>query len=128
MSTPTATNSVANFVNDLIIKFIAGDEVVLQNYIAVQIPFLEAPVVRIFTNQVIGYICDSIRKNITQLATAIVVDIQVNGEQSALNLAFKNLQAAIQGGNQDAITKAQKAFMDAAANLAHSDGASTNAS
>jgi hypothetical protein len=127
-TTPTSTDLTANFVNGLVGAFISGDVTVVEAYIGAQVPVLEAPVVSLFTNEIITLIANAIKKNVSEIATAIVIDIQTNGEESAVNETFKNYQAAKLTGNQDEITAAQQAFINAAASLAHSDGSATNVS
>jgi hypothetical protein len=125
-TTPTTDNSLADFFDSLVSIFITGDEVAVEAYIASQVPFLEGPIVSYFTNDVVDLLGNAIRKNLTQISSAIAIDMQSGAENGTLAQTFEALQSAKASGNVAAIAAAQQAFINAAASLAHSDGSATN--
>lgn len=58
-------------------------------------------------------------------ATSIIVDMQVNEEESAATNAFQNLQMAIASGDKDVIKKASDDLDKAYASLIHYDGSAS---
>lgn len=124
----TTVNAAADFANNVVGLLISEGEAAAKAYITVQAPFLEAPVIGFFTNELIDLLGSAIKKNIAEITTAVVIDIQTGIETSSVNQTFKNLQSAKAKGDADAISEAQAAFIKAAASLAHSDGSSTNVS
>jgi hypothetical protein len=121
-TTPTTVDATAKFFNELVAAAISGGEKGLEAYLAVAAPILEGPIVGVLTNEVISLIGQAVYTNLANLATALVIDFQTNGEESKAYQAVTNLNAAKAAGDANAIAKASQDFDNALGGLIHSDG------
>jgi hypothetical protein len=124
--TPTTTNQWAAFFDGLVKAGIQGGEAALKAYIlTTPAAWLEGPIVHFITDDVIAALGDSLYKNVGNMVTAIVIDIQTNLEKSAVVVAKSELTKAVLSGDSDAIQKAKANFAKAAVSLGHWDGSYT---
>lgn len=116
-------NPISGFINGLIQAAIAGGEEAVKAYIGVQLPFLEAPIVGLFTNAIIDDIGSHLDSQIAQVVSLVVTEIQVNGEKSTVLHAAQNFKQAQTSGDANAQVQAQAALVEAYSKLVHFDGA-----
>lgn len=126
MSDPTLENKAASIVNQILKELIegAGESVVEATLIA-QFPWLGLP----FVKQIFEFILDKasglIYQNAAMAATKIVIDIQVNQEESAVKASFDNLQMALASGDAHAIEIASADLSKSYAAIIHFDGSAS---
>ncbi len=120
------TNTAANTVNDIIYETLSAGESAIEAVITIEQPWLANPIGRAILNFFLGIIGDAIYKQIAQLLTAMVIDIQVNGESSKAVASANSLMAVLEKGDQSAIDQASKDFDTAYEALIHWDGAATD--
>ena len=119
---PVQINPVATFVDGLVAALIKGGAELAKDYIKVEAPFLALPIISFFVNQIINYLANAIAKWIANAAVYMVIDIQTNGEKSAVQTAAVALQFALSSGDPVAIKKAQDELSNAYGQLIHWDG------
>lgn len=73
-------------------------------------------------DEILSAIQGQLYTNISQIADQITIDIQTNGESSAVATAAQQLATAKKAGNQDAVTSATQNLINSWASLIHSDG------
>lgn len=121
--TPVKINAWAVGIDGLISALTAGGVSAAEAYIAASpASFLEWPVLRIFTNNILDALASSVNKYSSQLVASAVIEVQTNLEKSAVSSAVKQLNDAHASGDQDALKKANAAFDEAIASLVHWDG------
>lgn len=116
------TNALAAFLSGVIHAAATGGEIAAKAFVAVEAPFLNLPVVRIFTNYVIHACAMAAYQTFATIVTMIVIDVQTRGEAAAAIAAAKKLQEAQDAGDQTAIDKATQDAIDAYAKLVQGDG------
>jgi hypothetical protein len=123
MAAPTTNNQLAGLVNSVLKDLIEGAGVaeVVAACVAAY-PFLGWPVISWLFSQVVMFVADKIYAQAAMIATKIVIDIQVNLEESSVTNTFQSLQMAIASGDQSAITKASADLSASYASLIHADG------
>jgi hypothetical protein len=84
--------------------------------------FLEGPVIDIFTNEVIDAIESSLESYTSQIVSAVVNDVEVNGENSTVRNASKALAVAQASGDAAAIKAALEKTAAAAVALGKFNG------
>jgi hypothetical protein len=120
-------NTVANFLNGLISALMAGGEKAALLYALSQAPSLfSIPIVgsiaKGLLSWLLGVIGGAISQVVEKTTDAIVIDIQVRGEESAVMQAGTALQLASAGGDPAAIEKAKEQASNALVDLIHMDG------
>ena len=125
-TTPSSVNSVANTIDGIVQSAITGGEQAAQAYITTQVPWLEWPVISIFTNAIIGALGKSIYTQTSALVANVVIDVQVNLEKSAVASAIAQMKQAQVSGDPNDNTKANAAFDSAVAGLIHFTGSATS--
>lgn len=125
---PETTNTIATIIDGFVKAAITGGEDAAEAYIGVQAPFLELPVINIFTNWAISLFGNAIYSNAANLVAIAVIDVQTNLEKSAFKSAVDALTKAKQGGDANAVKSANDQFNKAASALIFWDGDSSSAS
>jgi hypothetical protein len=121
-ATPVTDDVLADFFDGLVNAAIQGGEDAAKTYIAAQAPFLELPVISVFTNEIISLLGSAIYSQSSNLVAIAVLDVQTNLEKSAVGNAITYLQSAQASGDKDAIASANSNFNAAVLSLMHSDG------
>ncbi len=126
MSDPTLDNKAAGIVNQILKELIEGaGETVVEALLIAQFPWLGLP----FIKQIFEFILDKasalIYTNAAIAATKIIIDIQVNQEESAVAIAFQNLQMALASGDENAIKFASADLSKSYAAIIHFDGSAS---
>lgn len=88
-------------------------------------PEIGLPVVKQIVAAVEHALEDKLTKYVELGTTFIIIDAQVEGENTRLGKAQNDLILAIQSGNMAAIDAAQKEFDDAQSALTHDDGSAS---
>lgn len=123
MADPTTDNQVAGVINDILKNVIEGAGVpVIEATMIADMPWLALPVVRQIFEYLLSKVAGYFYIEAAHAATKIVIDVQVNMEESAVINTFQTLQMAIASGDQDAIKKASDDLDGVYASLGHSDG------
>lgn len=126
MSDPTTQNQVASTVNSVLKTIIEGaGTTALENALIVEFPWLGLPVIKQIFEFILNKVSAIIYQDAAEAATKLIIDLQVNGEESSVGNAFKNLQMALASGDQNAINQTSKELDQAYASLIHSDGSSS---
>ena len=123
MSDPTPVNSAADVVNGIIKAINSGGVTAAEAFVTALDPeLLGNPIVAYFLDKGIEWLADLIQQIEIRDATAIVIDIQTNGEQSAVIQAGAALAFANASGDKNAIEKAKQNLIGAYGSLIHFDG------
>jgi hypothetical protein len=123
-SSPTTTNQAASVVNDVLKAIIEGAGVPeVEAAILLQAPWLGLPFIKQFFEWGLNWVASYFYVSAANAATKIVIDVQVNMEQSNVIQSFQNLQMAIASGDQKAIEQASLDLDKSYGALIHSDGA-----
>lgn len=91
-------------------------------WITINAPLFEAPIVDIFTNEVLEALENSLENVSAKLVAAVTNDIETNLENSIAKSATQALNKAQQSGDANAIAQATKNAAAAASALGHFDG------
>lgn len=123
MADPTTTNKVAEAINKILKGLIegAGEDAIIAAATAAQ-PWLGLPFVKQIFGLFVGYVAKFFYEQAAMAATKIVIDVQVEMEESKTFNAFQNLQMAIASGDPDAIKLASNNLDKAYGDLIHNDG------
>lgn len=120
-------NTLADIVNGIISAINQGGLTAAEAYVTALNPAVFGePIIAYFVDKGLGWLESLIAEIEVRDATAIVVDIQTNGEQSAVVQAGAALAFANASGDQDAISKAKQGLVTAYGGLIHFDGVATN--
>lgn len=123
MGDPSAVNTAAGVVNGIIDAINKGGVTAAEVFITGLNPaVLGEPIIAFFIDKGVAWLASIIEEVEIKDATAIVVDIQTNGEQSAVVQAGAALAFANASGDKDAIANARDQLIDAYADLVHFDG------
>lgn len=123
MSTPSTTNQAATVVNNILQNIIEGSGVsVVEAAILIDVPWLGLPIIKQVFEYFLNFVASYIYVDAANTATKIVIDIQVNAEESVVISNFQELQQAIASGDQNAISKASSDLDSAYGSIIHSDG------
>ncbi len=121
---PTTINKTANAVDSAIQSAETGIIGVVETMIIADVPALGFPIIKQLWEALFNWIAGYFTKAAMDGATFLVIDHQVDKEQSALSKALAALTAAQKTGNADEIKKAIQAYADCHSSLVHSDGSS----
>lgn len=123
MSDPTTTNKVAAAINQILKSLIegAGEDSIITAAVAAQ-PWLGLPFVRQLFGFAVGWVGQYFYQQAAFAATKVIIDLQINLEESSTYSSFQNLQMAVASGDQNAITKASDDLNRSYAALIHYDG------
>lgn len=122
-ASPATTNQTASVINAVLKNIIEGAGLdVIEATLIAEVPWLGWPVIKQIMELILNKAADLLYTQAANAATKIVIDVQVNVEQSKVLNAFQNLQMAIASGDQNAISKASSDLDDAYGSLIHSDG------
>lgn len=124
---PVQANAFGDFVAGLIKAIMTGGATAAEAYITALDPeILALPLVQILLDDGIDALVGSITTGITNIATGVIVDIQVNGENSSAVTAAVALQYALAGKDPNAISTARANACQAYLLLGHWDGVVTS--
>lgn len=125
MADPTTVNQAATIVNQVIYGAIRVEDDALEAATIAEVPWLGLPIVKQIFEFVLHNLSDRIYREAAMAATKLVVDYQVNREESSVVNDFDNLQMAIASGDEVAIHKASTNLDNSYGSLIHSDGSAT---
>ncbi len=126
MSDPTLDNKAAGIVNQILKELIDGaGETMVETALLAQFPFLGLPFVKQIFEWVLNKVSTAVYTNAAEAATKIIIDIQVNGEESTVLNSFQNLQMAIASGDANAIEIASSDLSKSYASIIHYDGSAS---
>jgi hypothetical protein len=123
---PSNTDILAQTLNGFLEALITGGEEAGEAFLTSLVPAFGLPVIKQLLDFGVSEIANVLYGFIAKSITAITIDLQTNGEKSAVLGASTALQIAIASGNVNAIQQAQTAAVQAWANLIHWDGSVTN--
>lgn len=113
-------------IDGIISALMKGGVTAAEAYIIALDPAVFAiPIVAWLMDEGIGYLAQVLEIAGEKFATAVVIDIQTNGEESAVVNAGTELAIANASGNQEAIQNAVKDATAAYASAIHWDGSAT---
>lgn len=128
---PQTTNQVASAVNSALNSAIAGvGETLAVDAILAATPMITGiPVIGLVWSAIVNFIVGRFGAYFYAICanamTSLIIDIQVNQEDSAATKAFSNLQNADKSGDPAQIAKASKDLDSAYANLVNYDGSAS---
>lgn len=122
---PVPVNPFADFFVKLDKMLIEKGEDAVKAYLIANPPtaWLEAPVVRLFTNAILDGAAKEAETVTTEVIYTIVNDVQVNAEKSLVVQAVNQMRAAKLKGDADALSEADAKVAAAYAALGHFNGA-----
>lgn len=123
MADPTTVNEAATIVNQLILGAINVDVEALEAAAIAEDPWLGLPFIKQIFEFFLNKLSGKIYAQAAMAATKLVIDYQVNREESTAVNSFDNLQMAVASGDQNAINKASSDLDAAYGAIIHSDGA-----
>ena len=97
-------------------------EPVIESAIIADFPFLGLPVVRQILHFMLRFLGQYFYEYTAKATVALIIDMQINAEKSAANVALIKLQEALKLDNILAIQKASEEFDAAMIALVHYDG------
>lgn len=112
-------------VNSAISDALTLGEGVVEAAIIADLPILGYPGFKQLLELILGWVEGYFLTQASDAATKIVIDIQVNAEESTVTQAFKGAQQAIQSGDANAITQASQNLDSAFGSIIHSDGSAS---
>lgn len=121
----TTDNTLADMVNSAISDALTLGEGVVEAAIIADLPILGYPGFKQLLELILGWVEGYFLTQASDAATKIVIDIQVNAEESTVTQAFKGAQQAIQSGDANAITQASQNLDSAFGSIIHSDGSAS---
>lgn len=120
---PSGTNTAASTVESIINAAVFDLALKAAEVAAIaQAPFLGLPVIKTLFEAFLNWVAGVIYKNLSLVATFVVIDIQTAEQKIAYLKAEGELRAAHLTGDPDAISKAVVDFKTALASLIHFDG------
>ena len=125
MADPTplpTTNAVASGVDTAIADGESAAETAVDTMAEAAQPWLALPVIKQIFQSIVSYICGLLGKTGQLLATFAITKYQGSVENSALQTAETEVEAAIQSGDPNAIAKAEQDFQKAQSAAVNSDG------
>lgn len=121
--TPTANNQIAEFLDQFINALVTGGEVAAEAYITSLDPALLAvPIIKWFVDQGVQYLGKLLSVATQKVITGLVIDIQTNGEESAVLTSATALALAQGSGDPAAVQNAVNDAIKAWGELIHWDG------
>ena len=121
MGSPQAVNTIADAVNNAILKSEDVAEKTVDTLAEGYLVWLKWPVIKQLFEMFVAWVGSQYAKEMAAGATKLVIDVQVNGEESAAKAALAKLQAAEAKGDANAIARASDDFDKAYADLLHYD-------
>lgn len=127
MSDPTTVNKTASIVAGILEQLASGaEDVVIAMILADTAEVVAIPVIGQLWTAIVKLAVNRLGQyfyvNTANIATKIIIDIQVSGEASSANEAFQNLQMAVASGDKNAIKTASDDMDKAYGDLVHDDG------
>lgn len=122
MSDPTTTNTLASIVNQAIKTAMNEGESAAESAIIADVPWLGLPGIKQLLELGLNFVEGYLYADAAATATKIVIDLQIDTEVTDTQTAFTIAQTAIQSGDQSAIDQASKNLDAAFSGLIHSDG------
>lgn len=120
---PTTTDQVASAVNDVLKSIIEGAGVTaVEVSVIADVPWLGLPVIKQIFEYFLNLVASYFYVDAANAATKLVIDVQVNLEESKVLNSFQELQQAVASGDQNAIAKASGDLDSAYGSIIHSDG------
>jgi hypothetical protein len=124
-TTPVTVNPISTIVNSAISAALQGGEVAIQAAITAEVPFLGLPIISTVFGWALSYVEGYFYTYTADAVTKLVIDIQVNSEESVASQTFSYLQTAIASGDPNAISAASTALDSAYAGLINYDGSAS---
>lgn len=122
-SAPNTENQAASIVNGILADIISGaGESVIEAEALAAAPWLALPFVKQIFEFILDKIAALIYEQAADAATKLIIDLQINAEESSASVTFANLQMALASGDATAIKKASEDLDDAYGRLIHYDG------
>lgn len=122
-TTPTANNQIAQFLNELTNALMTGGVAAAEAYVQSLDPALLAiPIVAWFVDEGISYLGSILSVAAQKVITGLVIDIQTNGEESAVLTSATELALAQGSGDPNAVQNAINDAITAWGSLIHWDG------
>ena len=121
-TTPTTTNQAATQINTAISNAMSSGCQAVESMAIAAYPWLGYWFIKPIFEYFLNLIDVPISKALQTGATFAVIDVQTTEEEGSMAAAIAELQAAQKSGNAAAIAKAEKDYLNAQANLVHSDG------
>lgn len=126
MSEPTTKNKTASIVNQVLKGLIEGAGAdALKAALIADNPWLGLPIVKQLFGFIVDKLAEAIYKQAAFVATKIIIDVQINIEEGAVNAAFDNLTMAVASGDPVAIDKASANLSKTYGDLIHYDGSAS---
>lgn len=94
----------------------------METALIAQYPILGVPVIKQIFEWVLSQVSQVIYRNAALVATDLIIDVQVNQEESQVLAAFSNLQMAIASGDERAIAQTSRDLDKAYGAIIHFDG------
>lgn len=125
MSDPTGTNQAAQTGDTIVESAMKGAETAVEAALTADLPFLADPIIKQIFDFVMDELIGAEAKQLALLLTNLIVDVQVNNEESSFQKALAALKAAQATGDANAIQTALQNFLAAAKALGNADGSAT---
>lgn len=122
-SVPVTTNPTVSTLDGIINNAVMTLALQLaEKSLETAIPELQWPIIKQLFEEAMKIGFQYVDTALEQVAALAIIDAQANAEAAAYQAAVNQLQTALAGGNQDAITAAQQLFTSTLGSLIHWDG------
>lgn len=113
---------MATLLNGVVNAAVTGGDDAVEAYLTAQFPILANPILQDLMDALISWLGSFLSADLQNLVTALVIDVQTNGEKSAVYQAAQQVLAAQKAGDNDAISSSTQSLINAWGDLIHSDG------
>lgn len=125
MSDPQTTNQMATLLNGVVSAAVTGGDAAVEAYLTLQFPVLANPILGDLMDAFVSWAGSFLSTDLQNLVTALVIDVQTNGENSAVYQAAVQVVAAQKAGEKNAITTATQNLINSWSGLIHWDGSTS---
>lgn len=126
MGDPTLENQTASTIDLILNNLIEGaGQDAIEASLITSYPWMGLPFIKQLMEFILSQVSAEIYQGIALSLTKIIIDIQVNLEESKATSSFQNLQMALASGDQNAIKIASADLSIAYGNIIHSDGSAS---
>jgi hypothetical protein len=119
---PRAVNPFNQFFSNLITAAVDGGEQAIEATLIGFWPWLANPIAEPLLEELVDFIGDFANEQLTFFVSKLVIDFQVNGQESRVVKAAKKLDEARGQGDDNAKTAALRELIDAWGAVIRSDG------
>jgi len=124
-SSPSSINVMATLLNGVAKAAVTGGDAAVEAYLTAQFPVLASPILSTLLDGLVSWLGSFLSVDLQNLVTILVIDVQTNGEKSAVYQAALAVVAANKTGDPVAIQTATTNLISAWQGLIQWDGSAS---